>query len=183
MLNRGVKSALSVSSHGFVLLSVLFLEHDPLETLQPTIRLLAVAVIEKDLLFVFKPFEVVTSYVYIYICTMPFLMVFFLLTGQGLILCFLFLFFFSFQIRNLFIFEGCFLAFSILLLSHTSFRPFLGPSLMYVCYMLPASYILLLRFNSPNKVLTALWITLFFFFLKCKSCAFILNLFSDLQPS
>lgn len=55
------KSALSFPSHSFVPLSVLFGEHEPLETLQPMVRLLAVAVIEKDLLFVFKAFEVVTS--------------------------------------------------------------------------------------------------------------------------
>lgn len=121
---------------------MLFLEHDPLETVQPTVRLLAVAVIEKDLLFVFKLFEVVTSYVNIYICIMPFLMVFFLLTGQGLILCFLFLFFFLFKYETSSYLKDAFLLlvyYLILLLSHTSFRPFLGPSLMYVCYMLAAS--------------------------------------------
>ena len=55
------KSAPSFPSHSFVPLSVLFGEHESLETLQPMVRLLAVAVIEEDLLFVFKAFEVVTS--------------------------------------------------------------------------------------------------------------------------
>lgn len=43
---------------------MLFLEHEPLETLQPTVRLFAAAVIEKDLLFGFKPFEVVTCIIF-----------------------------------------------------------------------------------------------------------------------
>lgn len=55
------KSAPSFPSHSFVFLSMLFGEHEPLETLQPMVRLLAVAAIGKDLLFVFKAFEVVTS--------------------------------------------------------------------------------------------------------------------------
>lgn len=54
------KKCIELFSHGFVLLSVLFLEHEPLETWQPAVRLLPVAVIEKNLLFVFKPFEIVT---------------------------------------------------------------------------------------------------------------------------
>lgn len=54
-------------SHGFVLLSVFFLEHEPLETLQPTVRLLAAAVIEKDLLFGFEPFEVVTCIIIFFV--------------------------------------------------------------------------------------------------------------------
>lgn len=84
------KKCTELFSHGFVLLSVLFLEHEPLETLQPMVRLLAAAVIEKDLLFVFKPFEVDTCIIIFLSC----LMVFFLSTEQGLILFFFFFLFF-----------------------------------------------------------------------------------------
>lgn len=61
------KKCTELFSHGFVLLSVLFLEHEPLETLQPMVRLLAAAVIEKDLLFVFKPFEVATCIIIFFV--------------------------------------------------------------------------------------------------------------------
>lgn len=83
MLNPGVKSAVSFSHTA--LFSVCSLQHEPLETLQPMVRLLAAAVIEKDLLFVFKPFEVVTCVLGFFLSC---LMVFFLSTGPGLILFF-----------------------------------------------------------------------------------------------
>lgn len=121
---------------------MLFLEHDPLETLQPTVRLLAVAVIEKDVLFVFKPFEVVTSYVYIYICIMSFLMVFFLLTGQGLILRFLFFFFFLFKYETSSYLKDAFLLlvyYLILLFSHTSFLLTFHMSIVDVCLLYASS--------------------------------------------
>lgn len=133
---------------------MLFLEREPLETLEPTVRLLAPAMIEKDLLFVYKPFEVVTCIIFF-----PCLKVFLLATRQGLIL---FFFFFSCLFVDLFetssYLKVAFLLLMyclILLFSHTSFLltyPTSTFNRWYVCYMFLDTYMLLLNlipmFNS-----------------------------------
>lgn len=149
------KKCTELFSHGFVLLSVLFLEHEPLETLQPMVRLLAAAVIEKDLLFVFKPFEVDTCI--IFFCPAPYGVFPFNRTGFDS-----FFFFFVCSpywfVWNCFVFEDTFLLLMyclILLFSHTNFLLTYPRSTFdrwYVCYMLPDTYMLLLRFNSPNQL-------------------------------
>ena len=164
------KSAPSFPSHIFVPLSVLFGEHESLETLQPMVRLLAVAVIEEDLLFVFKAFEVVTSRFFFLSFFFACLMVFSLLTGQGLILCFPF----SFLFFDLFEAASCLKDVSLLiyhivpLFIPTSFLLTYSTSMFDVCFLDASSHFC----YSLNYS---------FYVFKCKSGAFILNLFSDLQ--
>lgn len=136
---RGKKSH-ELFSRGFVLLRVLFLERGPLETRQPMARLLAAAVIEKGLLFVFKPFEVATCI----LVSCPALWWF---SFQPVRVWFLFFFLICLKLLHIGrLFLMCCL---VLLFSHTSFLWCCPRSTFNRWYI---HYMLLLRFKSPNQL-------------------------------
>lgn len=107
------------------------------------VRLLAAAVIERGLLFVFKPFEVDTCVIFF----LSSLMVVFLSTSQGLIL---FLFIDLFETASYWKVAFLFLIYCLILLfSHNNFLlscPRSTFNRWYICSLL------LLRFKSPNQL-------------------------------